>query len=126
MQRDKWQFEFTASKLAGAAKNKKLHHQERLKFWEEAKTKVMAEVKDTGIEVSESQAGGSYTHTNRFGEPTVLVRTDLQKRISECHSKIQEHNGKVREYEGWVQVLGGNPESRLALTADDYLYFFGT
>ena len=87
----------------------------------------MAEVKESGIEVSESCGGGSYTsNMTRTSAPQVMVRNDLQTKLTECHGKIQEHVAKVREYEGWVQVLEGNPESRMKLNADDYLYFFGT
>lgn len=123
MLRDKWEFEFAASKLCDAAKAKMNHHSERLKFWEDAKAKVMAEVKESGIEVSESQAGSSYSNANRI--PEVMVRNDLQKGLTECHQKIQEHNKMVREYEGWVRVFLANPDLRHKLHADDYLYFFG-
>lgn len=123
MLRDKWDFEFTASKLAEAATSKKSFHELRLKFWEEAKAKVMAEVKESGIEVSESEAGTSYSSV-RVG-PQVMVRNDLQYRLTECHEKIKEHHKKVNEYDGWIQVLTANAESRLKLNSDDYLYFFG-
>lgn len=54
-----------------------------------------------------------------------MVRNDLQQKLTECHTKINEHLAKVNEYTGWVQVLNGNPESRLQLHVDDYLFFFG-
>lgn len=125
MQRDHWQFTFTAKKVADGAAAKRRHHQERLKFWEEAKAKVMAEVKESGIEVSESEAGAAYSNRSRGYGPQVMVRNDLQVRLSECHEKILEHSGKAREYAGWVEVLEGNPAASLTLHADDYLFFFG-
>jgi hypothetical protein len=123
--RDKWEFKYTARKLAEAARRKLQHHRERLKFWEDAKAKVMTEVRETGIEVSESVAGASYSNSTRTHGPQVMVRTDLQTRLSECHGKILEHNAKVAEYVGWVEVLDGNPDNQLTLNADDYLFFFG-
>lgn len=123
--RDRWEFEFTASKLAEGATAKKSHHEDRLKFWEESKAKVMADVKEGGIEVNESMAN-QYSNKSASFEPQVMVRNDLQTRLTECHRKLQEHSGKVREYDGWIQVLKGNPESRMKLNSDDYLYFFGT
>lgn len=123
MLRDKWDFEFTASKLAEAATSKKSFHESRLEFWTKAKAKVMDEVKESGIEVSESEAGSNYSKSG-FA-PQVMVRNDLQKRLTECHNKIQEHHNKINEYGGWIQVLTANAESRLKLNSDDYLYFFG-
>jgi hypothetical protein len=54
----------------------------------------------------------------------VMVRADLQSRLTECHRKIQEHHNKVNDYHGWVCVLEANQQT-LNLNADDYLFFFG-
>lgn len=124
MLRDEWGFEFTAEKLATAAAEKKAHHEDRLAFWEKAKATVMAEVRDSGIEVSESMAA-QYTSKSGGNGPQVMVRNDLQVKLTECHRKLQEHAFKVREYDGWIQVLKADPGKRLTLHADDYLYFFG-
>lgn len=124
MQRDQWAFMFTAEKVADGAAKKHKYHTERLKFWEDARAKVMADVRETGIEVSESEAGTNYS--NRYAPPQVMVRNDLQKRLTECHLKIQEHSAKIHEYAGWVEVLKGNPTATLSLHADDYLFFFGS
>lgn len=124
MIRDNWQFLFSAGKVAEAAGKKKAHHEGRLKFWEEAKQKTLAEVKEAGIEVSLSPAN---THSNKVSGygPQVVVRADLQRRLNESHEKIMEHHGKVVEYAGWDEVLSGNPRAMLNLDAEDYLYFFG-
>jgi hypothetical protein len=125
MQRNHWHFRFVAKDLAAAARKKAEHHRNRFKFWEDAKAKVMAEVKETGIEVSESEAGATYSNTGRGFGPQVMVRNDLQKRLTECHQKIIEHNQRVTEYGGWVEVLDGSPSAELMLDSDDYLFFFG-
>ena len=57
--------------------------------------------------------------------PQVMVRGDLQKKLSECHTKSQSHQQAADEYDGWVQVLSANQEARLKLTQADWLYFFG-
>jgi hypothetical protein len=123
--RDKWDFEFTASKLAEGAMAKKAHHESRQKYWEDANQKVMAKIKESGLEVTHQEISPSGSNVRKFG-PKVVVRDDLEEDLTEAHEKIREHANKVREYEGWIQVLNGNPESRLKLNADDYLYFFGT
>lgn len=124
--RDEWEFEYTASKLAVGAAAQRAHRLARVEAWAEAKAKVMAEVKESGIEVSESVAADmkSYSNTQSSG-PRVVVRADLQQKLTECHAKIQTHTIAAAEYDGWVQVLNDNPESRLSLTQADWLYFFG-
>ena len=54
--RDGWEFEYTASKLAEGAAKQKDFRLGRVAWWTEAKAKVMAEVKESGLEVSESVA----------------------------------------------------------------------
>ena len=122
--RDEWEFEYTASKLAEGAAKQKDFRLGRVTWWKEAQAKVMAEVKESGLEVSESVAASISNYTQMAG-PQVMVRGDLQKKLSECHTKIQSHQQAADEYDGWVQVLSANPESRLKLTQADWLYFFG-
>ena len=124
--RDEWEFEYTASKLAEGAAAQKAFRLSRVTWWTDAKAKVMAEVKDTGLEVTESVAAGisNYTTTQMAG-PQIMVRADLQKKLAECHGKIQSHQQAAAEYDGWVQVLSANSESRHKLTQSDWLYFFG-
>ncbi len=124
--RDGWEFEYTASKLAEGAAKQKDFRLGRVAWWTEAKAKVMAEVKESGLEVSESVAASisNYASTQMAG-PKVMVRADLQQKLSECHTKIQTHQQAADEYDGWVQVLAANPEARLKLTQADWLYFFG-
>jgi hypothetical protein len=124
MQRDEWVFLYTANKLADAAEKQRDFRKSRIEWWEGQKAAVMAEVKETGIEVNESL--GSLTSNTSYGHaPQVMVRADLQTKLTECHRKILEHTNRHKEYEGWVQVLRANPETQLSLHHDDWLYFFG-
>lgn len=124
MQRDHWIFEYTAESLNKATIAKIQHHQNRLKFWMDAKEATLKEVRESGIEVDEGIDVG-IAYSNKSRGPRVLVRTDLQGKLEECAQKIMEHGGRIREYEGWSQVLSSDPGKRLALNADDYLFFFG-
>lgn len=110
MKRDEWAFSYSASELASAAAKKREHHKGRAAWWEDQKAAVMQEVKDSGIEVSESLA--------------TMVRTDLQRKLSECHMKINEHVEKAALYDGWAQVLNKNSSATLPLHSDDWLFFF--
>jgi hypothetical protein len=125
--RDEWEFEYTARDIADAAAKQKEYREGRVAAWLEAKQNVMAEIKESGLEVSESVAAGMANYTksaNDYG-PQVVIRHDLQKKLTECHEKIKTHQRAIDEYDGWVQVLSANPESRLKLKQSDWLYFFG-
>lgn len=124
MLRNEWSFEYTASKLAEAAEIKREHHKLRFVWWSKQKESVMDEVKASGIEVSESLAMNITSTAQRMG-PQVMVRNDLQRKLTECFEKLKEHQAKTQEYDGWAQVLAANPESRLQLHHDDWLFFFG-
>lgn len=128
--RDEWRFAYTASKLAEGARAQKEFRQSRVVWWTEQKAKVLAEIRESGVSVSEgiaaqAQMQSSYTTSNAGYGPQVTINADLQRKLAECHSKIQSHTQAVAEYDGWVQVLEANPENRLDLTQADWLYFFG-
>lgn len=123
--RDEWEFEYTASKLAEGAAKQKEFRLGRVAWWEDAKQAVMAEVKESGLEISESMAAGLQNYSTNISGPQVTVRGDLQKKLSECHMKIAGHQQAAEEYDGWLQVLLANPEARLKLTQSDWMYFFG-
>lgn len=124
MKRDEWVFTYTASKLAEAAANKQEKHSKKLLWWEGKKKETMAKVTEAGIEVQDSVAA-SYSNTKGGFGPQIRIDAGLQRDLSECQDKIMEHHGKVNQYNGWVQVLNANPEARLELDHDDYLFFFG-
>lgn len=124
--RAEWEFEYTALKLVSGAKAQLEFRIGRRKWWEEAKEKLISEIKESGLEISESVAAGtSYSNTANLVRPQVLIRADLQTKLSECSTKISAHQQAINEYSGWIQVLEANPEQRLKLTQSDWLYFFG-
>ena len=130
--RDEWEFEYTANKLAAGAKAQHAYRLSRIEAWKAEKAKIISEIKEGGLEISESvaekmvasSASNNYNATRGLHGPQVLVRDDLQRKLTECHMKIQEHQQTADEYEGWIQVLSANPEQRLKLTQADWLYFF--
>lgn len=124
MKRNEWSFDYTSAKLAQAAVDKRNHHSERLAWWEEQKQTVTKKVSESGIEVHEPVSAG-YSNVARGYESEIVIDATLRRDLQECSKKIQEHAAKVREYDGWAQVLLGNPEARLSLEHDDYLFFFG-
>lgn len=128
MNRADWEFEYTASTLAGAAQAQRDHRLERVKVWEGKKAEVMAKIKDTGLTVHEGVAAGmtSYTASNSgFPGAMVMVDSTLQKDLNECVQKIQTHRAAATDYDGWLQVLDANREARLKLKHSDWMFFFG-
>lgn len=124
--RAEWEFEYTASKLAEGARSQKEFRESRVKWWTETYNKVMAEIKEAGILVTESSAVGvaSYANTKAI-TPSASIDQRLRAKLTEAHQKIQQHQQAAAEYDGWIQVLEANPEARLKLTQGDWLYFFG-
>ena len=122
--RDEWEFEYTASKLAKGAAAQQVFRLRRVAAWTATKEKVMAEVKEGGIEITESVATGMTNSSTSFG-PQIGINPAFQKKLAECHAKIQAHQQAADEYDGWVQVLTANSDTRHKLTQSDWLYFFG-
>lgn len=122
MNRDKWVFQITPDKLLAATKARVEHHTKRLEFWRGCKESTLAELKDKGLSVADSQAAG--TSNTRYGA-LVVVDPTYQRQLNESHSKIGEHHQHVVTYSGWVEVLSANPRPSYDLNADDYLFFFG-
>ncbi len=126
MNRHEWEFDYSAWALAEAAEHQKTFRQSRVEAWEAKKTEVMAKVKDSGLTIHEGPAAGFSNYTSAIGQGAhVMVDTTLQNDLSECVSKIQEHRKAVTDYDGWAQVLRANPEQRIKLHQDDWLFFFG-
>lgn len=124
MLRDEWQFQFSAAQLLKAASEKGKHHAERLKWWEGQQRTIMADCKKKGLSIQES-VGAQYSTSNAAFGAQITVDSTFQRKLAECHIKIEQHRTKAEEYRGWVQVFEANKGQTLELHADDYLHFFG-
>jgi hypothetical protein len=128
--RDHWEFEYTAAKLADAAEAQHGYRKGRLVVWQDKKKEVMEKIKETGLTIHENLAEKMYgTTSNQFNPlhhgAQVLVDPTMQQDLNEAEMKIKEHRDASKVYDGWVQVLRANPEARLKLTHEDWLFFFG-
>lgn len=126
MQRDKWEFSYTADKLAEAAKVKLAHHQERLSWWTDQKAKLMERIRAEGLEIDESLTDLYSNKMSGGRSPTVQVRGDLMRDLRECVEKTHEHANRVAGYDGWVQVLASQGQAAVKLHHDDWLFFFSS
>ena len=131
MLRQDWKFQYIAKDLAKAAATKRDHHAARLDWWNKQQESVIAEVREKGLEVSETlamQYGSTAPAVFRGKSPAgaqIIVKDEYQSKLNECASKIHQHTEKAKEYDGWVQVLEANPSKALELDIGDYLFFFG-
>ena len=127
MLRDHWQFDYSAAQLTEATQAQIAHHQERIQFWRITKDQVIATIRAEGIEVDEKLVLAYASPKSRDWEDggEIMIRNDLRKRLAECFKKLAYHTGWRDTYFGWKQLLDANPESRMPLEIDDWLFFFG-
>ena len=125
-QRDSWEFEYSAKDLARGATQQKEFRLSRVVVWTKAKEDLLVEVKEKGITITDSVAAslGNYA-TSAMSGPSIGIDPQFQKKLAECHSKIQAHTQAAAEYDGWVQVLEVSGDNRYKLNQADWLYFFG-
>ncbi len=124
--RFEWDFQCAASKLAEGARAQRTYRLARVEWWKQARDRIIEEIKHSGVEIQESLAvqNDSFTPRNRH-MTQVTVRSDLQAKLSECHSKINLHQEAADEYDAWALVLDDNPNIVLSLKYGDWAYFFG-
>jgi len=133
MLRPKWEFEYTAKHLALAAIAQRDFRAGRMRAWTEKREDVMKKIRETGLTIHEDVAAGMASNnvnamkysTAGYGGPQVLVDATMQQDLNDCTAKIHEHTELNKQYGAWVQVLEANPEARLKLDHDDWMFFFG-
>lgn len=124
--RDEWEFEYTSAALAKGALKQREFRLGRVAWWKAKKDAVMNEIRESGIEVSESLAADLSNYASKaLRGPQVMVRADLQEKLTECHSKIQGHQRLADEFEAWAAMLEEHPEARVKLHRQDWQFFFG-
>lgn len=130
MNRDEWEFEYTADVLLKAATIKKSYHEERNSWWKNKKEGVIGTIKAEGIEFDDSlvqeNLGSKFSNSGYNRGTTVQVRNDLLLDLNECKEKIKEHHDKAIGYGSWMQILDTQGVKLLKLHQNDWLYFFGT
>jgi histidinol-phosphate/aromatic aminotransferase/cobyric acid decarboxylase-like protein len=130
MLRHQWNFTYTGEELAEAARKKLEYHNARLAWWRSTREQKFDEIKKEGLTIHESVAGGTgnttFTFTNNYQQPTVMIDNKLQNQLNECQNKVQEHMSRVKEYEGWMDVMKAQGKHSFELHHDDWQFFFST
>ena len=121
--RFKWSIQKSAKDLVEAARNKQLHHWERMKWWEDMLAKAKADAKEHGIEVIESDAM-QYSNTKASFGPRIGIGEKYQMRLNEAFSKVKEHNDLWATYRSWVTMMEGSGDRTYDLDVNDYHFFY--
>ena len=126
MLRKDWGFDYSASRLAEAAAEKMVFHQERLDWWKAKRQEVLGTIRSEGLEIDEKLVLEFRSPKARDWDrgSQVMIRNDLQNDLAECLEKLGHHTQQVQQYDGWQQVLAANAEARVKLDIDDWLFFF--
>lgn len=120
--RNEWEFDYSAKELLTASHEKVRFHEERLSWWETQKAAKMEEIRSSGLEVDE---GIGAMISNTYRGATVTIDMSLQRDLTECVEKTKEHREKLKIYDAWCQTFEANPNARLKLHHDDWIFFFG-
>lgn len=128
--RDEWEFTYTAEAVWRAATEQLAFRKTRIEFWEKAKSKMMTDIRASGINVHESQAEKlQYAASNTGGGPTLTIDPGMQRDLTECVTKLKQHRDAAAGYDGWVQLLKQHRDAAqsmcLKLKHADWMYFFG-
>jgi len=77
------------------------------------------------LEIDEKIVVGYQSPKSRDWERAnrVSVRDDLRQKLDEVLEKLRDHTEQLTQYEGWSQMLCANPEQRVGLDIDDWLFF---
>lgn len=124
--RSEWKFSYAITNLFNAATAKRDHHKSRFDWWTSKRGEVMDQIKEDGLQVSESLVS-QYSKTGyAVSEAEVKIDPKFQKQLDECVSKMKHHKSKVDSYQVYVEVLGSRPGGdSLELNVDDWTFFFG-
>lgn len=127
MLRDQWKFDYPAAQVAEAAAARGAYHAARLKFWKERREIVLTRIRSEGLEIDESAAVGFRNPKSRDWEhgTQVTVRPDLRQDLEECSSKLGYHTKELEQYGSWQQTMAANPDMKVSLDIEDWMYFFG-
>lgn len=130
--REDWQFQYQAHKVAAGAREQLKFRLGRVKVWEKQKADVIAKIRKGGLKLSESMSeqmsnATKYNTANSRGRAAAEFKVDesMQADLDECLSKIETHKELVASYQAWIQVLDSNPHANLSLKHGDWMFFFG-
>lgn len=118
--RDKHLFQFSAQKIAVAAKAEAVYHREREKYWLEEYEMSLGRVKATaGVEFKEYPVTGGMRVSMEvsYGDLPAL------NRMQEAYAKLGRHREQAERFETDARVYETQGEQSYDLSTDDVHYF---
>jgi hypothetical protein len=114
-------FQFSAGRLAEAAKAEGEYHRERVRRWREVRDESLERVKETaGVKVTETQVTGGkqVSLAVDHGDPEAWQRFQI------ATEKVHRHQGEAERFESDAAVYASQPDDRAyELDADDVHHF---
>lgn len=119
-ERSKHLFEFSAEKIAEAAKAEAVYHQQRVTFWQEEHRKAKARVKDlVRIEWKEYPITGG----SRLSLEIVYEDPGAYQRLQESWDKIKLHRTAAEAFATDAEVYDSQSGRPYLLDAADVLHY---
>lgn len=127
MNRDAWEFPYTADVLLKAAYGKVEFHTERITVWEKAQEETKQKIRDSGLHIDEGVdiGPGTTIYNSRNAGPQVTINDEMLRHLNEAIAKVRQHRDKIKDYGAWAEVLASQGQASFPLNHDDWLFFFG-
>jgi hypothetical protein len=114
--RRQWRFGYQAGRLVRPADEKREHHRDRARWWQDELEKAEKDLRQHGVEFREYPVTGG-TQVNPVLDPT------RQARVQECRQKVKDHESLAEEYALYARAFELNPDVELELDAEDVKFF---
>lgn len=119
-ERSKHLFEFEAARIAGAANDEALYHDDRLAYWKdelEKATQVVEKTASVRVERVQQTGGWRPSVVVFYGDPAAYAR------MQEAGAKIQAHQAARDRYASDADLYETQGGRVYALDADDVAHF---
>lgn len=115
--RGEWKFGMPAGSILSAAMKKRLHHAERVEFWEGEQRKAEQALRADGLQFKEQQVSGGQ-------RLQAVIDPTLEARLTETRCKVATHKAFLEEYAAWERLLETvDSDATYDLNFQDAVYF---
>lgn len=119
-------FPFPATEVLEAAKRKRMHHLERLAFYQAESAEAERDIRENGIQISGVQSGQRSTSDYTGYGPTIDLDRDKTHRFTQAERRATTHRKYVQRLDAFVRgldqlVQGG--DATVLLDVDDITWF---
>jgi hypothetical protein len=116
MNRQTHRFRYLGQQIAAACTAEVEYHEERIRFWENARDGAIAACKSAGFTVKEHAISGGK-------RAEMVIDQTFQRRVDEAVSKVSSHQSARDRYRIEAGAYGAQPSGYFDLDPDDVVYF---